>query len=99
VIAPVALAPARYTFVVCQPAHFSIIDLLRPTLVRLAAGAAGRNDSCFPRGGVIITATLRDATGWDALVIEFGQPALRMSVECRSDQVGWGGVYWSAGEI
>ena len=29
-----------------------------------------------PRGGVITTATLRDATGWDALVMELGQPGL-----------------------
>ena len=29
-----------------------------------------------PRGGVITTATLRDATGWDALVTELGQPGL-----------------------
>jgi hypothetical protein len=72
--APVALAPARYIFVVCQPAHFSIIDLLLPTLVRLAAGR-GEERLVLPRGGVIITANLRDATGWDALVIEFGQPA------------------------
>jgi hypothetical protein len=29
-----------------------------------------------PRGGVITTATLRDATGWDALVTELAQPGL-----------------------
>jgi hypothetical protein len=29
-----------------------------------------------PRGGVITTATLRDATGWDALVTELGQAGL-----------------------
>ena len=29
----------------------------------------------FPRG-VITTTTLRDATGWDALVTELGQPGL-----------------------
>ena len=28
-----------------------------------------------PRGSVITTATLRDATGWDALVTELGQRA------------------------
>ncbi len=29
-----------------------------------------------PRGGVITTATLRDATPWDALVTELGQAGL-----------------------
>ena len=39
--------------------------------------AAGRNDWCSdPHGGVITTATLQDATGWDALVTELGQPGL-----------------------
>ena len=29
-----------------------------------------------PRGSVITTATLRDATGWDALVTDLGQAGL-----------------------
>ena len=29
-----------------------------------------------PRGGVITTATLRDATRWDELMTELGQPGL-----------------------
>jgi integrase len=54
-----------------------IIDPLRPTLVRLASGRQG--DARLvegPRGGVITTATLRDATGWDQLVLELGHPGL-----------------------
>jgi integrase len=46
-----------------------IIDPLRPTLVRLTAGRGPEERLVLgPRGGVITTATLRDATGWDALV-------------------------------
>lgn len=54
-----------------------IIDPLRPTLERLHAqrDAQARLLS-GPRGGVITTATLRDATGWDELVQELGQPGL-----------------------
>ncbi|HYO19189.1 MAG TPA: site-specific integrase, partial [Dermatophilaceae bacterium] len=54
-----------------------IIDPLRPTLVRLTAGRHGDERLVVgPRGGVITTATLRDATNWDALVTELGQPGL-----------------------
>jgi integrase len=54
-----------------------IIDPLRPTLVRLTAGRRPEERLVLgPRGGVITTATLRDATGWDALVNELGQPGL-----------------------
>lgn len=54
-----------------------IIDPLRPTLVRLTAGREG-NDRLLtgPRGGVITTATLRDATNWDQLVGDLGHPGL-----------------------
>jgi integrase len=54
-----------------------IIDPLRPTLVRLTAGRRPEERLVLgPRGGVIITATLQDATGWDAVVTELGQPGL-----------------------
>ena len=53
------------------------IDPLRPTLVRLTASRRAEERLVLgPRGGVITTATLRDATGWDALVTELGQPGL-----------------------
>ncbi len=54
-----------------------IIEPLRPTLERLTAGQ--RVDQRLlsgPRGGVITTATLRDATNWDQLVRDIGQPGL-----------------------
>jgi integrase len=54
-----------------------IIDPLRPTLLRLTAGRRpGERLLLGPRGGVITTATLRDATGWHALVTELEQPGL-----------------------
>lgn len=54
-----------------------IIDPLRPTLLRLTVGRRGDERLILgPRGGVIMTATLRDATSWDALAIELGQPGL-----------------------
>ncbi|MDF2146955.1 tyrosine recombinase XerC [Knoellia sp. p5-6-4] len=54
-----------------------IIDPLRPTLVRLTAGREGNERLLAgPRGGVITTATLRDATHWDQLVRELGHPGL-----------------------
>ena len=54
-----------------------IIDALRPTLVRLTAGR-GRDERLLrgPRGGVITTATLRDATDWDELVRRLGLAGL-----------------------
>ncbi|MFC8504673.1 tyrosine recombinase XerC [Pedococcus sp. NPDC057267] len=54
-----------------------IIEPLRPTLVRLTAGRPGDARLLLgPRGGVITTATLRDATGWDHLVRELGHQGL-----------------------
>ena len=54
-----------------------IIEPLRPTLLRLTVGqTADARLVVGPRGGVITTATLRDATGWDTLVTELGQPGL-----------------------
>jgi integrase len=54
-----------------------IIDPLRPTLERLTHG---RGEDAWlvagPRGGVITTATLRDATGWDQLVSDLGLQGL-----------------------
>ena len=54
-----------------------VIEPLRPTLQRLTAGrdSAARLLS-GPRGGVITTATLRDATRWDDVVRGIGQPGL-----------------------
>jgi integrase len=54
-----------------------IIEPLRPTLVRLTAGRPGDARLLLgPRGGVITTATLRDATNWDQLVRDLGHPGL-----------------------
>lgn len=54
-----------------------IIEPLRPTLQRLTAGrTADARLVIGPRGGVITTATLRDATGWDTLVIKLEPPGL-----------------------
>ena len=54
-----------------------IIEPLVPTLTRLVAGRQPTDRLLLgPRGGVITTATLRDATRWDELVIELGQPGL-----------------------
>ena len=52
------------------PSPVPIIEPLRPTLERLTPWTAIRQPGCSsgPRGGVITTATLRDATGWDELV-------------------------------
>jgi integrase len=54
-----------------------IIDPLRPTLERLTH-ARGEDARLVagPRGGVITTATLRDATGWDQLVSDLGLQGL-----------------------
>ena len=50
-----------------------IIAPLRPTLERLTDGRRARARLLTgPRGGVITTATLRDATGWDELVTGLG---------------------------
>jgi integrase len=50
-----------------------IIEPLRPTLERLTSGKEPDDRLIVgPKGGVITTATLRDATNWDQLVIELG---------------------------
>jgi integrase len=54
-----------------------IIDPLRPTLERLTSGRRAEERLLVgPRGGVITTATLRDATNWDTLVTQLGQAGL-----------------------
>lgn len=55
-----------------------IIEPLEPVLRRLTMQRA-RNLPLLrgPRGGVITTAALRDATGWDELVASLGLPGLR----------------------
>ena len=54
-----------------------IIDPLRETLTRLVAGRARTSRLLLgPRGGVVTTATLRDATGWDHLVGDLGLTGL-----------------------
>ena len=54
-----------------------VIDPLRPTLVRLTVGRRGDERLLSgPRGGVITTATLRDATSWDTLVTDLGLSGL-----------------------
>ncbi len=54
-----------------------IIDPLRPTLERLMAGRPADAQLLLgPRGGVITTATLRDATRWDDLVVDLGLAGL-----------------------
>lgn len=53
-----------------------IIDALWPTLERLTLGRPDARLLVGPRGGVITTATLRDATDWDNLVTDLGFPGL-----------------------
>jgi integrase len=54
-----------------------IIDPVRETLERLTTGrAADARLLIGPRGGVISTATLRHATGWDQLVEDLGLAGL-----------------------
>ena len=54
-----------------------IIEPLRATLERLTVGKAmDARLLVGPRGGVITTATLRDATGWDQLVDDLGLAGL-----------------------
>jgi integrase len=54
-----------------------IIEPLRATLARLTDGrSGGARLLSGPRGGVITTATLRDATSWDEQVRAIGQPGL-----------------------
>jgi integrase len=54
-----------------------VIEPLRPTLARLTVGREVEERLVTgPRGGVITTATLRDATSWDELVAGLGLPGL-----------------------
>jgi integrase len=54
-----------------------VIEPLRPTLARLTVGRSPDERLITgPRGGVITSATLRDATGWDQLVADLGLPGL-----------------------
>ena len=54
-----------------------IVEPLRPTLARLTVGRQpGERLVRGPRGGVITTATLRDATKWDELVADLGLDGL-----------------------
>lgn len=54
-----------------------ILDPLRPVLERLTAGREpGDQLLTGPKGGVLTTATVRDATNWDQLVIDIGLPEL-----------------------
>ncbi|MDR3107016.1 MAG: site-specific integrase [Bifidobacteriaceae bacterium] len=54
-----------------------ILDALEPVLRRLAAGKAPEARLLVgPRGGVLTTATVRDATDWDATVAALGLPEL-----------------------
>jgi integrase len=54
-----------------------VIEPLRPTLARLTVGREPDERLVTgPRGGVLTTATLRDATNWDALVDKLGLPGL-----------------------
>jgi len=54
------------------------IEPIEPTLRRLTADRPCNAPLLRgPRGGVVTTATLRDATHWDAMVAELGLPGLR----------------------
>lgn len=54
-----------------------VIDPLMPTLARLTVGRGPEERLVTgPRGGVITTATLRDATRWDQLVADLGLTGL-----------------------
>ncbi|WP_241490461.1 tyrosine-type recombinase/integrase [Microbacterium testaceum] len=54
-----------------------ILDPLRPVLERLAKGKAP-DDALLtgPKGGILTTATVRDATDWDKIVAKLGLPDL-----------------------
>lgn len=50
-----------------------ILDELEPVLVRLSAGKKPEDPLLRgPRGGVLTTATVRDATDWDQVVVDLG---------------------------
>ena len=54
-----------------------ILDPLRPVLERLTASKEpGDQLLVGPKGGVLTTVTVRDATNWDQLVIDLGLPNL-----------------------
>ncbi len=54
-----------------------VIEPLRPTLERLTSGREPEARLVLgPKGGVITTATLRDATGWDRIVGDLGLAGL-----------------------
>lgn len=54
-----------------------ILDPLRPVLERLTAGKKPSDQLLVgPRGGVLTTATVRDATNWDQLVASLDLPSL-----------------------
>ena len=54
-----------------------VIEPMRPTLARLTVdGDPEERLVTGPRGGVLTTATLRDATGWNQLVADLGLPGL-----------------------
>nr|WP_218681853.1 site-specific integrase [Microbacterium flavum] len=54
-----------------------ILEPLRPVLKRLAEGKAPDDQLLVgPKGGVLTTATVRDATNWDAIVAGLGLPDL-----------------------
>ncbi|MEO7016935.1 MAG: site-specific integrase [Leifsonia sp.] len=54
-----------------------ILEPLRPVLERLAEGKAPEDQLLVgPKGGVLTTATVRDATNWDAIVAGLGLPDL-----------------------
>ncbi|GAB3598505.1 hypothetical protein GCM10027408_14730 [Microbacterium tumbae] len=58
--------------------HVPIIEPLEPVLRRLTTRRSRSLPPLRgPRGGVITTAALRDATGWDALVASLRLPGLR----------------------
>lgn len=57
--------------------YVPILDPLEPTLIRLSAGKESGDPLLRgPRGGVLTTATVRDATKWDELVTNLGLPSL-----------------------
>lgn len=54
-----------------------ILDELEPVLIRLSAGKKPSDPLLRgPRGGVLTTATVRDATNWDQIVLNLGLPNL-----------------------
>ncbi|WP_346871585.1 tyrosine-type recombinase/integrase [Rothia sp. (in: high G+C Gram-positive bacteria)] len=54
-----------------------ILEPLRPVLERLAEGKEPDNQLLVgPKGGVLTTATVRDATNWDKIVANPGLPDL-----------------------